>query len=298
MLKVFAPAKVNLHLHVTGKRDDGYHTLDSLVMFADIGDLLSFHKSDTFSFTVDGPFSSAFLRDELDSSPQSKNIVVRAAWKLAHLVARELNVALHLQKNLPLGGGIGGGSADAAACLWGLCQYWQLSLPDSHKIALASQLGSDVPVCLASETCQMQGTGDILRPMPPLPELPVLMVWPGEPVATAPIFQSLALTRFSEKVAFPQQGLDQPDSLCAFLLTQTHNDLTGAAEEFVPAIRLALEKLGAQPGCRLARMSGSGSTCFGIFASEDESMAAARALSLAHPTWWVRAGWLNRVSRY
>lgn len=297
MLKVFAPAKVNLHLHVTGKRSDGYHLLDSLVMFADIGDLLTFEKADTFSFAVDGQFAGAFLHDELDTSPQSKNLVVKAAWKIADLVARELSVSIRLQKNLPLGSGIGGGSADAAACLWGLCQLWNITLPETHRSALALQLGSDVPVCLKSETCQMQGIGEIQREMQPLPELPVLLVWPGEPVPTAGVFKALDLPSYSEHVVFPE-ALDQIRTLCAFLVSSTRNDLTSAAEEFLPAISIALNLLQAQPGCLLSRLSGSGSTCFGIFRDEDTLAAAAEAISLHHPTWWVRTGWLNRVSRY
>lgn len=297
MLKVFAPAKVNLHLHITGKLSDGYHTLDSLVMFADIGDMLTFQKADTFSFKIEGPFANAFTHDELDTSPQSKNLVVKAAWRIANLVARELNVGITLQKNLPLGSGLGGGSADAAACLWGLCQLWNIVLPETHRAALALQLGRDVPVCLKSETCQMQGTGEIHREVQQLPELPVLLVWPNEPVSTTDVFRSLDLPTFSSDVKFPD-ALDQLGSLCTFLNGSTRNDLTAAAQEFLPSISLALDLIRAQSGCLLSRLSGSGSTCFGIFKSEDQLAAAAEAISLHHPTWWVRTGWLNRVSRY
>lgn len=298
MLKVFAPAKVNLHLHVTGRRDDGYHTLDSLVMFADIGDVLTFEKTKHFSFAVEGPFAEEFVGAELETSPQSKNLVVRAAWRIANLLARELDVRITLQKNLPLGGGIGGGSADAAACLWGLCQLWNVSLPETHKSALALQLGSDVPVCLKSETCIMQGTGEIFKEAPELAELPVLLVWPGAPTSTAAVFQALELSKFSSPAKFPAGAIDQIGTLCAYLNASTRNDLTAGAISFLPTIKLALDLIKTQPGCQLSRLSGSGSTCFGIFENEDQLAQAAEIISLHHPTWWVRTGWLNRVSRY
>lgn len=298
MLQVFAPAKVNLHLHVTGRRDDGYHTLDSLVAFADIGDVLFFEKARNFSFEVEGPFAESFTGAELDTSPQSKNLVVRAAWRIANLLARELDVSIKLQKNLPLGGGIGGGSADAAACLWGLCQLWNVSLPETHKSALALQLGADVPVCLKSETCIMQGTGEIFKEAPELAELPVLLAWPGAPTSTAAIFQSLEMPQFSAPAKFPGGAIDQIGTLCAYLNASTRNDLTSGAVSFLPAVKLALDLIKTQPGCQLARLSGSGSTCFGIFENEDQLTQAAETISLHHPTWWVRTGWLNRVSRY
>lgn len=298
MIKVFAPAKVNLYLHVMGKREDGYHLLDSLVMFADIGDTLVFEKSNHFSFSVEGPFANAFMGAELDTSPQSKNLVVKAAWKIANLLARELNVSIKLQKNLPLGGGIGGGSADAAACLWGLCQLWNVMLPETHKSALALQLGSDVPVCLKSETCIMQGTGEIIQEAPELAELPVLLVWPGAPTSTAAVFQSLEMREYSLPAKFPGGAIDQIGTLTAFLNTSTRNDLTSGAISFLPAIKMAIDLINTQPGCRLARLSGSGSTCFGIFENDEQLAKAAETISLHHPTWWIRTGWLNRVSRY
>lgn len=297
MLKVFAPAKVNLHLHVTGRQTDGYHTLDSLVTFADIGDVLYIEKARQFSFAVEGPFANSFTHAELDSSPQSKNLVVRAAWQMANLLARELNVSIRLHKNLPLGSGLGGGSADAAACLWGLGQLWNVMLPESHRLSMAMQLGRDVPVCLKSETCLMRGTGELLSAVPPLPELPVLLVWPGEPVSTADVFRSLELTSFSAPISCPDV-IDQIPTLCAYLGAKTHNDLAARAIEFLPSIDIASRLLREQPGCLLARLSGSGSTCFGIFASEDDATRAAETISLNHPAWWVRSGWLNRVSRY
>lgn len=297
MLKVFAPAKVNLYLHVTGRQPDGYHTLDSLVTFADIGDSITFTKAREFSFTVDGPHAGSFVRGELDTSPQSKNLVVKAAWQLSSLLARELDVAIHLTKNLPFGSGLGGGSADAAACMWGLCQFWNVPLPDGHRNSLALQLGRDVPVCIKSHTTFMRGTGEYLFKAPELPEIPVVLAWPGEPVSTATVFGNLGMTSFSDPVQFAAD-YDDPQSLSDFLALHTRNDLQPASCALNGVIHSALGRLAAQPGCQLARMSGSGSACFGIFANEDQTHAAAETLSLAHPGWWVRSGWLNRVSRY
>ena len=297
MLKVFAPAKVNLHLHVTGRRADGYHDLDSLVAFADIGDVLFFERARNFSFSVDGQFAGSFLGGELDTSPQSKNLVVKAAWAISNLLARELNVEITLQKNLPLGSGLGGGSADAAACLWGLCQYWGLSLPPTHLASLASQLGSDVPVCLNMETAIMRGTGDQLSAAPAFPELPVLLVWPGRPVATKDVFTTLGLKSFSRSAVLPENFESVP-ALCEYLKRETTNDLAARAGEILPVIRTALNEISIRPGCGLARLSGSGSTCFGIFNSQDQCQSAAETLAAQNPGWWIRTGWLNRVSRY
>ena len=297
MLKVFAPAKINLHLHVTGRRADGFHNLDSLVAFADIVDVLFFEKSRNFTFSVDGQFAGSFMGTELDTSPQSKNLVVKAAWAISNLLARELNVEITLQKNLPLGSGLGGGSADAAACLWGLCQYWGVTLPPSHLASLAAQLGSDVPVCLNMETVIMRGTGDQLSAAPAFPELPVLLVWPGRPVATKDVFTTLGLKTFSSDASFPE-NFDTVPALCDYLARETRNDLAERAGQILPAMQSALHEISIRPGCGLARISGSGSTCFGIFNSQDQCQNAAEKIAAQNPGWWIRTGWLNRVSRY
>ena len=297
MLKVFAPAKVNLYLHVTGRQADGYHTLDSLVTFADVGDMVTFEKAREFSLTVDGPFAGSFTRAELETSPQSKNLIVKAAWQLSGLLARELDVAIHLTKNLPFGSGLGGGSADAAACMWGLCQFWNVPLPEGHRTSLALQLGRDVPVCLKSHTTFMRGTGEYLFKAPEVPEIPVVLAWPGQPVSTGEVFQNLGMSVFSDPVQFAA-SYDMPQTISDFLALHTRNDLQATSCALNPLIHKALGQIAAQPGCQLARMSGSGSACFGVFENEERSQAAAEALTLAHPGWWVRSAWLNRVSRY
>ncbi len=297
MLKIFAPAKINLHLHVTGKKPDGYHLLDSLVCFADIGDTLYFEPARGFNFKIEGNFATHLTQNDIDSSPASGNTVVRAAWALANTLARELNVAITLQKNLPPGGGIGGGSADAAACLWGLCQFWNLNLPTDYLHNLALKIGSDVPVCMKSLPAIMQGTGDIILAAPELPEIPIVMIWPQQPASTPDVFRSLEMPKFSEAVTFKKNYEDIPQ-LVADLNLQTRNDLDGAAQKLFPVIGLALQNLRDNKECLLARMSGSGSTVFGIFESEEKSAEAVEAILKAHPEWWVRHGWLNRIARY
>jgi 4-diphosphocytidyl-2-C-methyl-D-erythritol kinase len=294
VLTVFAPAKVNLHLHVTGRQSDGYHLLDSLAVFADIGDTLVFEPSKVFSFTAEGPFAGLFSSAEIDTSPQSKNLVVKAALRLSALLARELNVSIRLIKNLPLGSGLGGGSTDAAACLRGLCQLWNVPLSQPHIDSLALQLGRDVPVCLKSRTCIMRGTGEHILSGPNLPELPVVLAWPARPVSTAEIFQSLKMPRYSSPVEFPDH-FDEPDALCDFLNHSSRNDLQQVSLTLPPVISDTLSAISQQSGCLLARMSGSGSACFGIFKNEGQAHRAADAMRLSHPDWWIQAGWLNRI---
>lgn len=297
MLRIFAPAKINLHLHVTGKREDGYHFLDSLVCFADAGDTLFFETAHGFEFHVEGKFASDLKANDRDCSPASGNTIVRAAWLLADTLARELNVKITLQKNLPLGAGIGGGSADAAACLWGLCQFWSLNLPENYLHKLALTIGADVPVCLKSQPVIMQGIGDVIKPAPELPEFPVILIWPHQHASTPEVFNNLGLVDFSGIVDFKPAYSDLKD-LTADLQFKTRNDLEEPARALFPVITEALEILKAEKACRLIRMSGSGSTVLGIFENEDESLKAAEKIQALYPDWWIRPCWLNRTARY
>ena len=289
MLKIFAPAKINLHLHVTGKRADGYHLLDSLVCFADIGDNLIFQKSDRTEFEITGPFGTG-----LDANDNS---IVKAARLLSQAVSREPRIKITLEKNLPLGAGIGGGSADAAACLWGLCQIWDLNLPEDFLQEIALKIGADVPVCLKSQPVIMRGIGEVLSPAPDLPELPAILIWPNCHAATPSVFKSLNLESFSSQADLKPVYQDT-DALIADLTLKTRNDLEAPARSLYPVITDALEILQQEKDCRLARMSGSGSTVFGIFEDELSAVKAAQAIQAQHPEWWVRPCWLNRTARY
>jgi 4-diphosphocytidyl-2-C-methyl-D-erythritol kinase len=292
LLTASAPAKINLHLHIIGKREDGYHLLDSLVCFANIADQLSFTPAHELSFTCEGPFANDFSPIDKSSSRESTNLVVRAAWLLADRLGRHPDVAIHLTKNLPLGSGIGGGSSDAAACLRGLMALWGAHIPEETLHTLATGLGSDVAVCLSPKARLMQGIGDILRPAPRLPVLSALLVNPGIPCPTPAVYKALTLPQFSEKASFPDAFLS-PSCCAQFLLEETRNDMTESAVKTVPAIADVLESISALPGCLLSRLSGSGATAFGLFPSPESSANAAQILAAAQPGWWVRPCTLN-----
>lgn len=290
-LSVLAPAKINLFLHVTGRRDDGFHTLDSLVAFADIGDRITLRPAGEFSFAIDGPFARAFNARERDESPNSANLAVRAVWGLARLARREPAVSLRLTKNLPLAAGLGGGSSDAAAVIWALLEWWggvPQAVPGLENFLLS--LGADVPACMACAPVRVGGIGEITTPVAELEEIPILLVNPLKPCPTASVFGN-----FVGKFSAPAPEV--PEDLVAFLAAQ-RNDLQAAAQQMVPEIGQMLAAIEAQEGCRLARMSGSGASCFGLFASEAQAREAALNLKTEQPGWWVRAGMLNRPQRY
>ena len=293
-LSIFAPAKINLYLHVTARLPGGYHALDSLVAFADIGDTITLTPSRNFTFEVDGPFSGAFSAKELDATPISQNLVVKAAWALARETGHQLDIKVRLTKNLPLGGGIGGGSADAAAVIWALLQWWNMPKDDPYIHKTMSALGADVAMCFRSQAVHVRGRGEIFDPVPPLPDMPILLVHPGKPCSTPLVFAHYE-GEFKDICNLPD--FKNEDMLLEFLQEQS-NDLDMPAQKTVPDIGNILQALQIQNGCLFARMSGAGSTCFGLFGSEEESLKAAQDIKRDNPDWWVQAGWLNRVDRY
>ncbi|MXY40593.1 MAG: 4-(cytidine 5'-diphospho)-2-C-methyl-D-erythritol kinase [Rhodospirillaceae bacterium] len=272
-LQAFAPAKINLWLHVTGRRHDGYRELDSLVAFADVGDRLSAAPAGDLTLTVSGPFTPALDAD---------NLVLRAARSLAAHCGVSANAALHLEKNLPVAAGIGGGSADAAAALRLCARLWRADIGNTAMARLALDLGADVPACLAGTTARMTGIGEKLAPLDPAPPAaPAVLVNPGTAVSTGRVFEALA-------GPFGSAAEDRGGDLAA-RAAANRNDLEVPATALVPEIADVLAALRAAPGLRLARMSGSGATCFGLFAGDAEAAAAARAIAAAHPSWWVAA---------
>lgn len=299
-LSVLAPAKINLYLHVTGLRDDGYHLLDSLVAFADCGDRIEIEPAPSFSFRITGPFASAFIAAERDETPESGNIAVRAAWLYAKTVGRDLSCRMTLVKNMPLAAGIGGGSSDAAAVLWALAAFWGLPCPHPQIMALAAKLGADVPVCLAASPARMSGIGDILEPVAFLPDLPVVLVNPARPCPTPAIFRLFDrhFSGFPDKALPPAPDFPAtPEAMTGFL-QGCRNDLEEAAITHVPDIAAVLQSLKGSEGCRLARMSGSGATCFGLYENEFDATEAAAGILQQNPSWWVRSAMLNRAARY
>jgi 4-diphosphocytidyl-2-C-methyl-D-erythritol kinase len=271
-----APAKVNLYLRVTGRRADGYHLLDSLAVFAGAADRLAAAPGASLSLEVKGPEAGG-----LASEPD--NLVLRAARALATATGREARAALALDKRLPVASGIGGGSADAAAALRALDALWGTGLGQHGLRALGATLGADVPVCVASRPARMQGIGEVLSPPPALPGFGLLLVNPRVAVATPAVFRARQ-GGFSAPAEMPPRFAD----LAAFAawLRPLGNDLEAPAIALCPPIAEVLAAIAARPGCLLARMSGSGATCFGLFASAAGARAAAEALP---PMWWRAA---------
>lgn len=282
---LLAPAKINLTLRVTGRRPDGYHELESLVVFAEVGDRLHFAPCDDVTLELRGPFAGA-LSDPAD------NLILRAAARLAERFNASLGAAIVLEKALPVASGIGGGSADAAAALVGLDQLWRLGIERRELAKIALSLGADVPVCLAGTAAWVTGIGEGIEPLPGLPSLPAVLVNPGRPVSTAAVFAARR-GPFSPSTQCPT--VTDRDRLVGWL-RDGGNDLEAPARALQPEIGRVLEALACCSGCRLVRMSGSGATCFGLFDATEEAHAAAREIAGAEPDWWVRATTLG-VSR-
>jgi len=270
---VLARAKVNLCLHVTGRRVDGYHLLDSLVVFADVGDRISVVAADRLELTITGPMAGSLpVSDD--------NLVLRAA----RLFEQRQGVAITLDKVLPVASGVGGGSADAAATLRALSTLWGAGLPAGSRVL---SLGADVPVCLAGVPARMEGVGEVITPVQGLPAAWLVLVNPGVGVATPDVFRGLSRRDNSPlpRILPPLRGLAE---LAAFLQMQ-RNDLEAAAMALAPVVAQVKSALAAQPGCLLARMTGSGATCFGLFPDPLSASAAAQAVRKAERGWWVAA---------
>ena len=269
MIEESAPAKINLALHVTGQRADGYHLLDSLVVFAGIGDRLSFSAAEDVSLVITGPFS--------EGVPTGKdNLILRAA----SLFGAAKGAAITLDKHLPHAAGIGGGSADAAAALRGLARLWDCPPPDMAPVL---SLGADVPVCLSPAPQRMAGIGEILSPVPALPPLFAVLANPRVTVPTGPVFRGLASKRN------PMMDSPEWNGFAGFInwLARQRNDLEAPAMALAPEIGQTLTAL-RESGAELARMSGSGATCFGLFKTEAQARSAAMSIRDAQPGWWVQ----------
>jgi 4-diphosphocytidyl-2-C-methyl-D-erythritol kinase len=282
-----APAKINLYLHVVGRRADGYHVLDSLVAFAGVHDTVVAENANALTLAVEGPFAAAL-------SAEADNLVLRAARALADAAGVRPWAALRLVKRLPVAAGLGGGSADAAAALLAAAELWRVAPKPGALARLAVKLGADVPVCLEGRAAQVGGIGEKVEPAPPLPRAPLVLVNPLVPLPTPAVFKARGgpFSKPAPLAAAPRDARDLAEALAA-----RRNDLTDAALGIVPAIRDVLAALEAQPGCLLARMSGSGATCFALFARDDAARAAAAALRAAMPGWWVEASELVSETR-
>lgn len=278
-----APAKVNLYLHVVGRRGDGYHLLDSLVVFAAVGDRLTAVPAPDLVLRVTGPFGSAL-------GGGADNLVLRAARALAAWAGVAPSGRITLEKNLPVASGIGGGSADAAATLRLLCRLWGVAPAAGHLDRLAQELGADVPACLSGRPARMSGIGERLLPAPYLPEAGIVLVNPGVAVSTPAVFRTRA-EAFSAPASLPGGWADAA-SLAATLRDATRNDLEPAARRLAPVVGDVLEAVAADRSCLLARMSGSGATCFGLYGSAAAARAA--AAGLGRSGWWAWGGAIGR----
>jgi 4-diphosphocytidyl-2-C-methyl-D-erythritol kinase len=284
----FAPAKVNLYLHLIGRRADGYHLVDSLVGFADIGDRITARPSAALTLEIDGPQAASLAGLGED------NLILRAARLFAGHAGVAAHAALHLQKNLPVASGIGGGSSDAAAALRALCALWQVSVDEEDLRRLGVRLGADVPACLHADAAWIGGIGEQIEPAALLPAAGIVLVNPRIALPTAAVFAARR-GPFGDSGRFAPMPQDAAG--LAGMLGPRRNDLTAAAIVLVPEIGAVLAQLARLPGALIARMSGSGATCFALFADRATAVRARAAIAAAEPGWWSAAGGFAAAER-
>jgi 4-diphosphocytidyl-2-C-methyl-D-erythritol kinase len=278
-----ASAKINLYLHVTGKRDDGYHTLDSLVVFASHGDAAADHvtikPADAYALTLDGP-QAVLLKHE----STEHNLITKALRSLGAKLGRDVNMAVTLYKNLPVASGIGGGSADAAAALRGAATLWGIDAAHPAVIQTARETGADVLACLLNAPCYMGGIGEQIEPIEKMPRCFMVLVNPNIPLPTPPVFKART-GAFSNAARF--DVMPSSAGALAQMLAERKNDLEAPAKTLCAAITDVLDVVNAQHGCLLARLSGSGATCFGLFDRIDDAENAAQTIRRQIKEWWV-----------
>jgi 4-diphosphocytidyl-2-C-methyl-D-erythritol kinase len=280
-VRAFAAAKVNLYLHITGRRADGYHLLDSLIVFPDIGDHITAGPAAGLSLAIDGPEAAGLAGEAGD------NLVLRAARLLADHTGTARGAVLHLEKNLPLAAGIGGGSSDAAAALRALAALWEPPIGEEALCDLGMRLGADLPACLHGRPVWVGGVGERVEPARGLPQAGILLANPRKELPTAEVFAARS-GPFGEPGRFapmPEDALG-----LALALMARRNDLTPAAIGLIPEIGAVLARLERLPGALIARMSGSGPTCFALFRDRAAAERACGALSASEPGWWCAAG--------
>lgn len=276
MLTDLAPAKINLFLHVLGRREDGYHLLESLVGFADIGDGLSFEPGRPLSLVIEGPMAAGLAAED-------DNLILRAARLFAEAYPEAETGRFHLVKRLPVASGIGGGSSDAATALRLLARLNGIAPSDPPLLAIARALGADVPVCLEAQPRLMRGIGHDLGPVLTFEAMPALLVNPGVEVETRAVFSAIGL-KPAERFTPPARAMEPGPAFAR----DTRNDLEAPALALAPEIGEVLAALRSEAGCRVARMSGSGATSFALFTDEAAAQAAAEALAARNFHWWVQ----------
>lgn len=277
-----APAKINLSLVVRGRRADGYHELNSLVAFADCGDVLRVREADALHLDLSGPFAKDLRSDDT-------NLVMQAISRFDNYLGVKTTGHFTLEKNLPVASGIGGGSADAAATLRLLSRLHVREVAPHALASLGLCIGADVPVCIDAHPALMWGKGELIERLQSIPDFWFVLVNPGVAVSTASVFEALKAPMLLEKEAGPARPSFADLAALTQWLDAHGNDMERAAMSIAPAISDAVTALCTIHDCRLARMSGSGATCFGIFDDEKSARAAETALRIVHPDWWIVA---------
>jgi 4-diphosphocytidyl-2-C-methyl-D-erythritol kinase len=274
---MLAPAKINLYLHITGKRADGYHLLDSLMVLTDVADVITAEKAPDITLRVSGEFAD-------NSGDISDNIVIKAARALADSAGVQAGASISLQKNIPVGAGLGGGSSDAAATLRLLNSLWGINYSDEKLAQIGLTLGADVPFCLYGKPAFVSGIGEVIDTVPDLPKFWILLVNPRKILSTKDVFTQSAIN-FISPVKRPESFKNTHDFIN--FLQKNDNNLQKNAINIVPEITDVLDVIGQQEGVLLSRMSGSGSTCFGLFESKLSKDKALNNISTTNPDWWV-----------
>ncbi len=273
-----APAKINLYLHITGMRDDGFHLLDSLIAFTKFGDEITVEPSDEITITSHGPYASGMPIGE-------ENLMMRIARKLQKFASTDTGAAIHVEKNIPVSAGVGGGSADAIAVMRGLIELWGLKISDDQIYQLTLELGTDLPVCYFGKSAFVNGIGENIHPASPLPDCGILLINPNVTLSTPVVFENRK-GGYSPEDSFIDKKINSPEKL-AQLLDERCNDLTPAAKQLVPIIGEVLNILKRSPECLAYKMSGSGATCWGLFKNLADAERAALALNQERPDWWI-----------
>lgn len=288
-IRIFAPAKVNLTLHILGKRADGYHDIESLTAFAQFGDGLEVCASDKLQLSVEGEFAAA-------AGGGDANLVLRAARLMQAKTDCTRGAAIRLEKYIPVGAGLGGGSANAAAVLHALNRLWALDVPLDTLLSWAPELGADVAMCLAARPTIARGIGEVLTPLPnALPEIHAVLVHPRTPLLTSDVYRALVMKDGAQPMLLTSPAL-QDFAQCITYLTHCRNDLQEAAMQVSPDVGRVLQALAKTiPRAPLVRMTGSGACCFALYATAQEAADAAVQLQTRHSGWWVKATALGRA---
>ena len=278
-LTLTAPAKINLFLSITGKNDNGYHALQSLIAFTkNFGDVITITPANEFSFSFDS------TADHLPTD--DNNLVICAANLLASTLGKDLNCAIHLSKHIPIGAGLGGGSSDAATTIKGLLKFWEVDNIDQKQLDnILLQLGADVPSCYHAQPCYFEGIGEIITPLDNFSSCSAVLVYPNQHCSTQDIFKNFN-EEFSKPISLPANFTNRKDMI-EFLHHQK-NDLTFAAIKNIPEISDVLQAIEMQKNCFVSRMSGSGSACFGLFPTDEDARHAVKSITQKHPNWWIQ----------